>query len=496
MKRDDSYSHILKYIGIFGGVQGLNILAGVIRNKFTALFLGPSGMGLLSLLTSTSNLLTSTTNLGIPTSGVKMVTNAPKEESLEDAICTVRTFTLLSAVAGLLICILLGPLLSFFAFDWGHHALQVILLSPTIFFTILAGGETAILKGVGRLRALATQASMLAILTLAISVPVYWIFGQNGILAVLFLTAFSQWALNFRYSRQIAPVKLNFSKATLAGGLPMVRMGIAFTLAGMMSTGAEFLVRAFINTQGNLETVGLFNAGITIVIVYAGMVFTVLDSDYYPRLSSITGERRKPEAEEERNLCVNRQLEMNVLLIGPVIAVLMIALPFIIPLLYNHEFMDILPMCQVASIAMLLKAVYLPIEYLPLSRGESKVYLAQESFCVILLVACETGGYMLSPLLTGDDSHPLCGLGCGIVAAYALETLAVTLFSRFYYGYRMSLRAFFYTVSHLLCLTCLLWCIIKDGTSVYSLLTEATLLTVSLLFSGILIRSSLKKKPL
>ena len=54
-EREDSYSHILKYTGIFGGVQGLNILVGVIRNKFTALFLGPSGMGLLSLFNSTTN---------------------------------------------------------------------------------------------------------------------------------------------------------------------------------------------------------------------------------------------------------------------------------------------------------------------------------------------------------------------------------------------------------------------------------------------------------
>lgn len=50
----NSYSHILKYTGLFGGVQGLNMLVGVVRNKFTAMFLGPSGMGLLSLFNSTS----------------------------------------------------------------------------------------------------------------------------------------------------------------------------------------------------------------------------------------------------------------------------------------------------------------------------------------------------------------------------------------------------------------------------------------------------------
>ena len=48
-----SYSHILKYTSIFGGMQGLNILIGIIRTKLVALILGPVGMGLVSLFNST-----------------------------------------------------------------------------------------------------------------------------------------------------------------------------------------------------------------------------------------------------------------------------------------------------------------------------------------------------------------------------------------------------------------------------------------------------------
>ena len=44
-----SYSHVLKYTGIFGGVQGLNILISLVRNKIVAELLGPAGMGLSSL---------------------------------------------------------------------------------------------------------------------------------------------------------------------------------------------------------------------------------------------------------------------------------------------------------------------------------------------------------------------------------------------------------------------------------------------------------------
>ena len=434
-KEDNSYTHILKYTGIFGGVQGLNILVGVVRNKFTALFLGPAGMGLLSLFNSTSTFLTSACNLGIPTSGVKVVADTlgrqqnKLDKSVEETVCLVRSFSLLAATLGALVCVLLGPLLNLFAFSWGKHTLHFILLAPTVFFTILAGGEMSILKALGKLKALAMQAFLLTLLSLLFSVPIYWIFGASGILPVLFFIAFSQWVLNLGYSWREVRFRLNFSKIELAKGKPLVRLGMSFVLAGMVNSGAEFLVRAFLNTQGDLEMVGLFNAGSTIVIVYAGMVFSVMESDYYPRLSAIVGNRLETQSVDSRNLTVNRQLEMNVLLIGPIVALMILALPIGIPLLYDSKFLGMLAMTQVASLGMLFKAVYLPIEYLPLSRGESKVFLAQECLCVLLLVICEIVGYLLGGLL---------GLGFGIVVAYAVEALAVLAFSRLYYRYRIT----------------------------------------------------------
>lgn len=112
----NSYSHILKYTGLFGGVQGLNMLVGVVRNKFTAMFLGPSGMGLLSLFNSTSNFLSSASNLGIPTSGVRVVSEADAGNGKDQAVAQVRSLCLLSAFLGALICALLGPLLNLFTF--------------------------------------------------------------------------------------------------------------------------------------------------------------------------------------------------------------------------------------------------------------------------------------------------------------------------------------------------------------------------------------------
>ncbi len=485
-EREDSYSHILKYTGIFGGVQGLNILVGVIRNKFTALFLGPSGMGLLSIFNSTTNFITSSTNLGIQVSGVKMIADTmPKEcpASQANAVCMVRSFSMLAALLGLIVCAVFGPLLNIITFHWGDHTLHFILLSPTVFFTILAGGETAILKATRQLKALAVQASLMALLSLTISVPIYWLWGEKGIIGVLFLMAFGQWALAFRLSSRIAPLRLRINRRVWLRGIPMLRLGIAFMLASMMNSGAEFLIRSYLNTRGSLETVGLFNAGITIVIIYAGMIFSVMESDYYPRLSAIR------QQGEELNTCVNRQLEMNIMLIGPIIIALIIGLPVIIPLLYNTQFLGMLGMTQTAALGMLFKAMYLPIEYLPLSRGESKVFLAQESFCVVLLIVCEIAGYKLGEA-TGIGC--LTGLGGGIVTAYIIEAVAVLAFTRWHYGYRMSKRGATAMLFHSLCGLLALHTAFTSGHPAAYWAAGIAIFLISLIYSARVIRKSLK----
>ena len=146
----DSYSHVLKYTGLFGGVQGINILVGIVRNKLVATILGPAGMGLISLFNSTINLLSNATNLGISMSAVKNISEAwdrGDKTALNRIVSMVRAWSLLTALAGFLLCIVLSHLLSKWTFGWGNHTLHFVLLSPIVAMMAITGGEMAILKG-------------------------------------------------------------------------------------------------------------------------------------------------------------------------------------------------------------------------------------------------------------------------------------------------------------------------------------------------------------
>lgn len=435
--RAKSYKHIIKYTGVFGSVEVLKILIGLIRNKVVALILGPDGMGLMSLFVTTIKFFSDSTNLGIPTSAVREI--AAKAESgdnaqLAETVSVVRTLSLFTAIMGTLMCALLGPLLNRWTFTWGDHTLHFILLSPAVGITALLGGELAILKGLKQLRSLARQSVYSAVASLIVAVPLFYLWGMSAIVTVLLLTELSQLLLVANFSYRIVAPRFTVLRKMWHESKVMITLGVAFVVSGIFVSGSDFLIRTYLNNVASLETVGLFSAGYVIVSVYGGMVFSAMETDYYPRISSISTYGR------ELNLSVNEQIEVSLVLIAPMLVVLMVFMPIIIPLLYSNAFMPVVPMIQVCLIALFFRAVYMPLEYISLAKARSRLFLIQEIVSTLLLITGIIGGYHIGELI---------GAGVGFVAAYMLESILVMLIAGHYYHYQPSRRATRYFIIEL-----------------------------------------------
>ena len=335
----DSYSHVLKYTGLFGGVQGLNILVGLVRNKLIAEILGPAGMGLASLFNSTVTFISQATNFGISFSAVKHVSelfDSGDEAAVAHFIKVIRAWSLLTALIGMLVCIVAGPLLSNYTFSWGDHTLHFVLLSPAVGLLAITGGETAILKGARRLRELAVIQVYSMLAALVVAVPIYFLFNQSGIVPVIVLMALTSMLLTIRHSYRLYPLQLRGAKGILGEGMEMVKLGVAFVIAGVMGSGSEVLIRSILNVSGDLDVVGLYNAGFMLTVTYAGMVFSAMETDYFPRLSSVHHDVAAT------NLTVNRQIEVSLLIVSPMLAVLIVGLPVFIPLLFSQKFLPVI----------------------------------------------------------------------------------------------------------------------------------------------------------
>ena len=159
---------------------------------------------------------------------------------------------------------------------------------------------------------------------------------------------------------------------------------------------------------GSVADVGLYNAGYVITVTYASVIFTSMESDYFPRLSAVN--RHKIKA----NDTVNRQIEVLMLLLSPLLSAFLLLLPIVLPLLYSTDFLVVTDMVRFGILSMMLRAIMLPMEYLSLAKGRSKVYLITEAFYDIAMVSAVTIGYYLEGL-TGAGVGLLVASGLGLV---------------------------------------------------------------------------------
>ena len=423
----DSYSHVLKYTGIFGGVQGLNIVVSLVRNKLIAVLLGPNGMGLASLFNTTVNFISQATNFGISFSAVKHVSELferDDEAAIAHFIKVVRAWSLLTALLGMLVCAVAGPFLSNLTFAWGDHSLHFILLAPAVGLLAITGGETAILKGARQLRSLAVIQIFTVLAALVISIPVYYFFNQSGIVPVIVLMALTSMLITVRHSYRLYPLRLSGADGILGEGMEMVRLGVAFVVAGVMGSGAEMLIRSYLNvSSGDLDVVGLYNAGFMLTVTYAGMVFSAMETDYFPRLSSVNNDV------SATNLTVNRQIEVSLLIVSPMLAVLIIGLPVFIPVLFSSKFLPMVGMAQAAVFSMYIKSISLPVSYIMLAKGDSVGYMVLEAVYDVVLVLLIIYGYRHWGLL---------GTGVALSLSYVFEILLVGIYAYVRFRYRVS----------------------------------------------------------
>jgi len=437
-KSQENYGHVLKFTGVFGGVQGLNVLVGLVRNKFVALLLGPDGMGLVSLFNTTVQLISQATHLGISVSAVKHISeyyDAGDTEKAAHYVKVVRGWCLLTALLGMLVCVVAGPFLSNTTFSWGDHTLHFVLLAPAVGMIAITGGETAILKGQRKLGALALVQIVAALASLVIAIPIYYFFWQAGIVPVIVLMAFVTMCATLRFSLRIFPLQIRGARGILGEGMGMIRLGVAFTLAGIVGSGAEMFIRSFLNVTGSLDAVGLYNAGYMITITYAGLVFAAMESDYFPRLSAVNQDI------EATNNMVNKQTEVSVLTIAPLLTSLIIFLPVLIPLLLSSQFLPIVAMTQVAALAMFFKAMTLPVAYITLARGLSITYFMLESAYYVALVVL---------IMVGYRHWGIWGTGLAITLAHLVEFLIINGYARWRYQYKQSSTVVKYFAVHLL----------------------------------------------
>ncbi len=426
---DTSYDHVLKYTGVFGGVQVLSMLIAVIRNKLAALWLNRAGIGFFMMYSNISAFVTSATNAGIPFSAVRNISelydNGTSQE-IESYVVTVRSWSLWTALLGALVCVLAAPFISFLAFDgdWGYTA-QVAMLAPMVFAVAVTNGEISILKGTRKLKRVALITALSALLTLVSVLPFFFMWRIDGVVPALVVNSLVIMAVHLYFSLKVFPWRVRLlQRDVLKAGVGMIKLGVPYLVAGVCNSLAALAVPAFLLYLGdNMDDVGLYKAGFGIMTVYAGLVFVAVEADYFPRLSALCNDVKR------MNYAINQQIDVCVLFMAPLLMFMMLVMPILIEILYTGDFVMVADMAVCSAFFMFFKAIMLPIAYTSLAKGDSVTFLVMEVVYDLFSFALIAAGYYW---------WGITGTGVALSVAGLIDLLMIAVCYSVKYGFRFS----------------------------------------------------------
>lgn len=480
----NSYRNIFKGISTFGGVQVFQILINLIRGKFVALFLGPEGMGISALFTSTTNTVAQISTMGLNFAVVKEVAEVRDNPTkLALTIRITEKLISLTALAGALFTALFAPWLSQLAFGSGDYAWQFVALSVMIYFSVAGSGRLAILQGLHHVKILSKASLVGAITGLVVGVPLYYFFGNLGIVPGMIAISLAFYIFYSIGLRQVRPKEEEPKvRASLRENKPLIRrlfsLGIILLASMAINTSCTYIINLVIRMAGDVEEVGLYNAAISLTTQYSSLVFTAMSMDYFPRLTAAI------HNDPEMYRIVNRQSEIVALIATPLLIALIPGAPLVIRLLLTAKFEPILNLMQILAFASLIKALASPMGYIAFAKGNKRLFFGLEAItCNALYLGCSCLGYYL---------YGLPGIGYGVLIQNVLELIIYYFVNLRVYGVRMSRRAFsFYGISTLLGTASLTTALLSAGIVSYILMSVLFLLALT--FSLTRLRSLLRQ---
>lgn len=350
-------------------MQVFQIIIRIIKSKIIAVLLGPEGMGIQALLTSTTDLIKGITNFGLGTSAVKNVAsanNSGDKDRVATVIIVLRRLVWATGLLGALVTLAFSAYLSELTFGNKNYTLGFAWLSVTLLINQLSTGQIVLLRGLRKIKHLANSSLTGSVLGLMVSIPLYYFYGIDGIVPAIILTSIVTLLRTWYFARKIEIEEVHVdTQTTLAVGKEMMIMGFMLSISGLYVIAKKYGLRIFISNVSDIEQVGLYSAGMAIVTTYVGMVFTAMGTDYFPRLSGVAHDNAKA-----REL-INQQAEIAILILAPILTVFIVFISWIIILLYSTRFLDITQMVQWAALGMMFKAVSWSMAFIFLAKGAS-----------------------------------------------------------------------------------------------------------------------------
>ncbi len=381
---EKSYFQILKSTSLIGGSSVISIILRIVRTKVLAVLLGPAGMGLFGIYDSIARMIETVAGMGIQSSGVRQTAEAvaaDDREKIARTIYSLRRISIFLGILGLLLLLLLSTPVSILTFGNSEHSFNLALLSIIPLLGAVSGGQRALIQGMRRIGDLAKLSILGAVFGTAFSIPIIYIWGQDGIVPSLIAVAAMGILTSWWYARKIEISRMSLAwKEVWSEAGTLLKIGVVFMLSALMTTGSVYLIRVIVVRQLDLDAVGLYQAAATLSMLYVGFILDAMGKDYYPRLTAVADDDLKC------NQLVNEQAEMGLIIAVPGILATLTFAPAIIYLFYSAEFIEAYEILRWQILGILMRVVSWPMGFTFVAKGRMKLFFWTELYANAALV--------------------------------------------------------------------------------------------------------------
>lgn len=424
MNSKKEYKSILRKTSLFGYVQLVTLLTGIVRSKIAAFWLGTQGVGILGLLASSFSLIIAITSFGLPTSIIKILAKENDDEIIAKKIKIISKILLVLGLLGSVLCFIFAKQLALLTFDTSDYTWAFQLLSFSVFFRQIFTGYISIFQATNRLKLLANINVIANVLGIFATIPLYYYFRINGIFYnFLVITIIEIIVIYFglKYAKYITVNLPN--KYVLNEAKPILNTSVTFSFTGTLTLLSAYLVQVFITKAGSLQDVGLYVAAFTILNSYLGLIFVVMGNEYFPRIAK---DHATPTM-VNRN--VNQQLFLGMLFVIPMLMWLILLAPIVVKVLYSNSFAESILLIKIAGLGIFFKVFSWTLGYVILVKASNRFIMTNSAIFNTLFLLLHIIGFYCYGLL---------GVASAFAVYYLLHFLGNLFITSRQFGFQLS----------------------------------------------------------
>ena len=440
-----SHRQIFRSSAIIGGSSAISMIIGIVKVKVLAILLGPVGIGLMGLYQNIMSMASTFAGCGMGSSGVRqLAASADDAETLSIVRRALWLGNLILGIAGMAMLWLLRAPVTQWVFGDSGRASDVGWLGVGLLLTLMAGSQTALLRGLRRVNDMARVSILSALVGALVGILAVYLLGKDGVLWFVLTAPAATFLVASYYSARLPRPQLAYNLAAIRQQwLAILKLGIPLMSAGLLTLITQLAVRSIVLRELGLEASGYFQAAWAISFTYVGFVLNAMAMDYFPRLTAAINDH-----ERARKL-VNEQAEMALLLAGPLLMGMITLAPSVIHLLYAENFGPAAEILKWQALGDIFKVASIPIFFIFMATGHGGVVIG---------VQLVWSAAYLGSLVLGIEEFGLVMAGVGFGLAYLIYYVVVAIVANKLIGFKPTQRNW--------CFTLLL--IVSGGTIMFS----------------------------